>query len=102
MPVDTYDGKVVVPRGDKETVLNNEKEIVHVETLPEPCDEEHSKEAIPLATKPPVSRKSRPVKERLNRRFCGIRAKWVLLGLTSMILLTIILGVGIGVGLRSG
>lgn len=101
MPVDTYDGKVVVFYDDKETIPNHEKEIVHVEHLPEPFDEEHGKEAVPFTTKPSLSQKSQPVNERLNRRLCGIRAKWILLGLALLTLLTIVLGVGLGVGLRS-
>lgn len=102
VPVDTYDGKVVVPHDDKETIPSQEKEIVHVEHLPEPLDEERGKEAVPFATQPPLSQKSQPVNERLNRTLCGIRAKWIFLGLALLILFTIILGVGLGVGVRSG
>ncbi len=110
MPADTYQGKEVVPTDayhgkvevHKETVANPEKEIVLVEHLPESFREERGKEAVPIITELPLSQKPHPVKERLNRRLCGIRAKWPLLGLALLILLIIILGVGLGVGLRSG
>ncbi len=113
VPADTYEGKVLVPTeadhgrvvvydDHKETVANPEKETVLVENFPEPFDEERGREAVPVTTEPPLSQKPQQVKERLNRKFCGIRAKWALLGLALLILLIFVLGVGLGVGLRSG
>lgn len=102
VPVDTYDGKVVVPHDDKETVINHEKEIVLVENLPIPFDEERGKEAVPFATKSPLFQKSQPVKGRLNRSLCGVRTRWILLGLALLVISIVVLGVGLGVGLQSG
>ena len=102
VPTDVYPGKVVVHDDHKETVANPERETVHVENLPERSNEERGKEVVPIATEPPLSQKPLPIKERLNRRLCGIRAKWILLGLALLILFIVILGTGLGVGLRSG
>lgn len=89
VPTDICDGKVVRHDDHKETVTYPEKETVHVENFPEPSIE------------PPLFQKPLPIKERLNRRLCGIRAKWILLGLALLILSIVILGTGLGVGLRS-
>ena len=102
VPTDVYHGKVVVHDDHKETVAKPERETVHVENLPEPFNEERGKEAVPIATELPLSQKPLPIKERLNRRLCGIRAKWIFLVLALLILLIVILGIGLGVGLRSG
>ena len=102
VPADTYHGIVVVHDDHKETVANPGRRSGYEENLPEAYKEERGGEAASIATtQPPVYQKSLPVEGRLNRRLCGIRAKWILLGVALLILLIVALGVGLGVGLHS-
>ncbi|KAF7198415.1 hypothetical protein HII31_00154 [Pseudocercospora fuligena] len=75
------------------------KEAVPVSSLPESFDEDGGKEAVPIPIEPTPYEKPRPVQERLNRRICGVRAKWALLILL-LIILAIALGAGLGAGLK--
>lgn len=113
MPTDTYHGLQVVP-GDanygkvlaqddhKERVISQDKDKEAVqESFPEHFDKKTGKELVPIGPDSSFSQKLEPVRERLNRRVCGIRAKWVVLLLALLILLAIALGVGLGVGLAS-
>lgn len=102
VPTDVYYGKVVVHDDHKETVTNPERETAYEENLLEPSNEERGKEVVPVATDTPVFQRPLLIKERLNRRICGIRAKWMLLGPALLILLIIVLGTSLGVSLRSG
>lgn len=96
-----YHGKEVHSNDHKELVPNpeNEKERAHYENFPEPIDEEGGKEIIPSAAGP--ANQEVAGKGRLNRRVCGVRLKWALLGLALLILLIIALGAGLGAGLQS-
>ena len=117
VPADFYQGKEVISdyqypgkqvvngpagNGEKE-IANPEKEIVHLEQAqaPEVFDGEDGKEAVPTSTAPSDG-KPHTLKERLNRRICGVRLKWALLGIILLIVLIIVLGVGLGVGLQDG
>ena len=97
----------------KEAFSSPEKEMLHLENLPETYDggaKQGVPEGVPKAEPadkelaPDEKPKSEPVpvKERLNRKFHGFRIKWILLGLGLLILLIIILAVGLGVGLQGG
>lgn len=111
VPADVYLGKQVINQGHKEVVPNR---VVMVEHLPEYFDGERPKEASIVATEPSEYQqeyqhqywqqqppKQPDWKDRLNKRkICGIRAKWALLGLGSLLLLIIILGAGLGAGLK--
>ena len=101
VPTDTYAGKVVVHDDHKEAIAKPEKETVSVQHIDKRTDEEHGKEVVPSATGTPLAQKLHLVKGRSDRRLCGIRAKWFLLGIALLILFIVVLGIGLGVGLRS-
>lgn len=108
VPADAYDGKEVRSdsEGSKEVVGSPEKEVVrsestgkevvHLEHLPEPYDENGGKEAV----YGPQDQKAQTWKDRLNRRIYGVRLQWIILGLSVLVLLIIILGAGLGAGLH--
>ena len=104
------DHKEVVQSHDGKEIAGPGKEIVHLEQLPEAYDEEKGKEVVPDAGKERVTRdegkevvpkKKFTVKKQLERRFCGIRAKWWLLGLGLLVLVVIAVGAGVGATVKS-
>jgi hypothetical protein len=95
------DGKVVRLDDHKEAVAHRERASIFAENSHELCDEKRDEEMVPTATGYSFAQKPTPTKERLNRRVCGIRVKWSLLGLAVLIILIISLGTGLGVALRS-
>jgi hypothetical protein len=105
VPTDRYHGGVVGHDDSKEAVA---KPTVFVENLPEFWNKQPeywnkgrgNEEAVSLATEPAEPQKPQTV-GRLNRRVCGVRAKWALLGLATLVLLIIVLGAGLGAGLKS-
>lgn len=110
MPTDTYhglqvapgDGKVLRQDDHKERVVvqDKDKEAVQ-EPLPEHFEKRDGQGFVPVAAENSLSQKPRPVEKQLDHKFCGIRAKWIVLALALLILLAIALGVGLGVGLQS-
>ena len=102
VPADENNGRLASHDSQKETVPNRVWMVEHLPERYDRYDQERGKEGASLDTEPPLYQKSEPSKGRLNRKIYGIRAKWALLGLAGLILLIIILGAGLGAGLKSG
>lgn len=105
---ETYLGIEVVQDDYKEAVIDAEKgifstdkETLFVEQLPETYDEEGGKETATKSVEPAPYERPSPVRERLDRRLCGIRVKWLLFGIMLFLILVIGLGAGLGAGLST-
>ena len=109
----SHDEKELAYSHDGKEVTSPEKEIVHLEHLPETYDEEKGKEIAPAVA--PVDPEkgdvsdlqktdpSRPatIKERLDRRCCGLRIKWIVLIVVLLLVLIIAIGAGVGASASS-
>ena len=92
---------MVVHDDHKEAIAKPEKETVSVQHVDKLTDEEHGKEVVHRVTETPLTQRLQLAKRRSDRKICGIRFKWALLGIALLIIVIVVLGVGLGVGLRS-